>query len=758
MSSLVFIGLILIPLSTVDAGWLTTPEFKVIRGTTIISSGSTSETITEGVDYNLESGVTINNTFIRITNSRFTGMGSTSGGTQTTNLFTVRIDNPENLLTSITFTRIGTTNNDRIDWEIIQYIGDSGGDNEFIVRDIGDLSTSAFVVNGSSISSISDSNKVVVYITGQATGSSTAGFWHSGLFTSDLLSDNGNFVPELTRGDDSATGYVSYAVVEYTGSNWRDIQRVEFQNDATAWTVTVPDVNGTYTLSTALLDSSKTFLHPQFRNENDGVSQGLDDCGENVGLTDSTTELTIWRRITTGEAAKYNVVWIVENTHSGGGAMSVEHISYYDSDVTAPEEKFYNITVTAVEYLDGTSIMGETCSADGGGTAYPRGSANVRLYNTTNVFWAVSDSGQEEWRTIDVVQWPRNPLPLGDPNDDSILAYFFLDSPANDPPVFIDWFETTEAQTPDEDVLVHAEIYDVDNTSGQLTVYMFYSTDDFLTHNISAPMTFNNSNGLHYYTFTVLVAGQPSGTYYQYYFTAFDGTTRVREPSTVGTYLEFQWYYPGGDNPGGGLETTTVPVPEEPAPEVVGYLFRDLVLGISVVMFMFLFILLIWKRDYVKEKIKRPVISVGFSKLSVSTNGLKGTLGKSKPMRILPTEKPSRFSLNKTKVGSSLKIMEEKILDSKSLKELKKESTKKGSVSILSRGSGKIKTLEIIKVDTQKSSFGFLGKESKGKTSSFMKSEGKGKSMSFMGNLGSDKAMKEIKKQSKRKKGFNIKF
>ena len=381
------------------------PAFSVQRGTSIISAASATATITAGVHYTAPASTS--NAFIRITNTRFTGMGLTSaGGTQNLLDFTARIDNPGNMLTSIDFTRIGTTNDNRIDWEIIEYVGSAGGNNEILVRGTGDLSTAGLTATGTTLTNISNSNKVAVFITGQATNNLLNVDWGEALFTSDLVANGPDWDPVFTRERSVDTGYVSYAVVEFTGSNWRNVQRDEFQNTATAWDTTNTNNSGTRTIPTPLLDASKAFLHVQFRNAQ-APDTGLDDAGENVELTASLTDFTTRRKTVTGAASKTLVVWVVENTQSGAGAMSVEHVAAYDSNTSGTEETAYTHTVSAA-VQDESSIMGESASTDGTGTAYPRGSANVRLTAANTVTWTVSDNGQEERRSFDVVQWPRD--------------------------------------------------------------------------------------------------------------------------------------------------------------------------------------------------------------------------------------------------------------------------------------------------------------------------------------------------------------
>jgi len=170
-------------------------------------------------------------------------MGKTSGGgNQNHDDFTVRVQNPSNIGTSITFERTGTANDNRVTWEILQYIGSSGGDNEMIVQavDTATCSDTTSYCDGATIyDTISDSDKVVVFITGQKAVDTGRGDWHESLFTAELISlGDGDYKSRFTRGKSvSSNDGVSYAVIEFTGANWADVQRIETITECpTLWT------------------------------------------------------------------------------------------------------------------------------------------------------------------------------------------------------------------------------------------------------------------------------------------------------------------------------------------------------------------------------------------------------------------------------------------------------------------------------------------------------------------------------------------
>ena len=87
--------------------------------------------------------------------------------------------------------------------------------------------------------------------------------------------------PVLTRGTGVTTSdSVSYAVVEFVGSNWT-IQREEHIFDAGA--------TQTVTITTPVNSIARTFLHIQQRNDIGTANDNLCDTGAEVQLTGTST-------------------------------------------------------------------------------------------------------------------------------------------------------------------------------------------------------------------------------------------------------------------------------------------------------------------------------------------------------------------------------------------------------------------------------------------------------------------------------------
>lgn len=369
-------------------------DFKTQRGYTIFTTGQATATITAGVDYDVPTG----EAFIKITNTRLSGMGTTtSGGNQNVDDFTTNIQNPSNLATSINFERFGTTNDNRITWEIVEYTGPISGPNEFKVREASTITftTTDITATTATISNVQDDNDMVVFITGQANPDTGRTDANTGMHTSSW-NDAGD-TATFTRGEASGDATrVSYAAVEFTGENWK-VQRTQhsYTSAGTIETETITQVS----------DLTKTFLHVQHQ-PGTGLG-GLDEQGSEVYL--STTSTVAFQLVSgAGTANQISVAWIIENTESLGTPMRVQHISGTRATGGA-EEDTWTESITAVDAINTTSIMGETATSTGTGTAFPRGFNTLTLLNTTTVELKQSDSGQTQAYRFSVVQWPTAP-------------------------------------------------------------------------------------------------------------------------------------------------------------------------------------------------------------------------------------------------------------------------------------------------------------------------------------------------------------
>lgn len=362
------------------------PDITTQRGTSIIATSATTVTITAGTEYTAPASNTA--AFIRIVGTHLTGASETdaSYGADT---WGVSIQNPSNLVTSVIFERwdADATNTAQVDWEIIEYTGAASGANEFIVREqeeINRLSSSDSIVIGAVSGIVTDAD-VVVFITGQR-ANQTSGFG----------SEN-QHISQWNSGDDTATflcfrsnareADISYAVVEYTGSNWV-IQRA-------LHTYTAAGTDETETLTT-LGSTGRTCIHVQYRQN----GNNSDDQGHQVRIT-STTAVTFFIDSGAAFASLESVAWVIENTQTDGTPMVVTQYSSTDAgggDFTTT----LSPTVTVAE----SSVTGECATLDLSTPSQPRQIARFRITSSSVVTGnRESSSGTSSFR-FEVTEWP----------------------------------------------------------------------------------------------------------------------------------------------------------------------------------------------------------------------------------------------------------------------------------------------------------------------------------------------------------------
>jgi hypothetical protein len=364
-------------------------DFRVQRGTTII--GTSTATIVAGIDY--EAPASTSAAFIRITNTHHTGAGATSGGgIQRADDVTAYIQNPDNLLNSITFTRErSVANTTYINWEIVEFVGAIGSDNEVIVRDVGTVAfgTTDTVATGSPVS-VSTAADVVVFITGVKNAIPNRNYYTNQV-TAAWNTSTG--APVFTRSiADNAPIVVSYAVVEYTGVNWR-VQRVEHAYTAAgvAETASITPVGSL----------NRAFIHTQKRMGADTTVAGL---GQTVWLS-SIGAVSFQLD---GDAAMavphVGVAWVVENTQLGGGAMSVQRLNGVTTGGGTPSIVSVSLP-SPLSTLHNSSVFAVS-SAAGTDTSHPRPIAGALLASTTALQLWRSDSGSALTYRAEIVTWP----------------------------------------------------------------------------------------------------------------------------------------------------------------------------------------------------------------------------------------------------------------------------------------------------------------------------------------------------------------
>ena len=373
------------------------------------SGGSLTGTISEGAGNDFDECV--GDCFIMQVSTRHTGMGDTAGGGgQNADDVTAYISNIEGLtsggLSTVEFTRAGSTNPDRIAWQILEYTGPTNGPNEMKVLDTGicsitteDSCTGATIVGGAA-----DDNDVAVIITGVSSDDAGTGNYGAVGITTEWKGASN--VPVFNRTATGASLDISYAVVEFSGSDWT-LQRVEHtgaDSPSPIQTETISDVG----------DLTRAFIL-QAQQRTDGVDDGPCETGEMVYLTDTTT-LSFLHEVgntdCTYDGDMEEVVWVLSHSNTEvGKRMIVEHQQPSDQlNTSGAQEENWQRTISALTYgTDETGIFGFTSNVDGvTETNHPHGTVVATLTDSTTVDFWQSDSGEQLGYTFSAVQWPRS--------------------------------------------------------------------------------------------------------------------------------------------------------------------------------------------------------------------------------------------------------------------------------------------------------------------------------------------------------------
>jgi hypothetical protein len=362
-------------------------DYKVQRGRAVISG--TTVTITAGVDYTVPAAA--NTAFVRITNSHYMGAGNTTGGgRQNADDVTAFVSNPANIFTSVTFERAGAVDDTAVDWEIVEFIGQPGTDNQIIVRDVGvqAFTSTDLVATGTSIA-VTDDADVVVFITG-IKNSNTSRNYYAGLVTTDW--SGGTDEPVFTRGSTGGAAIdVSYAVVEYVGDNWK-IQRTEHAYAAAGVTETES--------ITAVNSLTRTYLHTQKRM---GADVNVEDFGHTVWIS-SVGAVSFALESGALVPDQVSVAWVIENTQTGLGSMNVQRTNGSTSNGAEPLTASVSI-VTPLGLENNGSIFMNTRSS-GADFNHPRALAGARITSVSSYELWRSDTGSTLTYRTEIVEWP----------------------------------------------------------------------------------------------------------------------------------------------------------------------------------------------------------------------------------------------------------------------------------------------------------------------------------------------------------------
>ena len=328
--------------------------------------------------------------FVRITSNRSVGSGHEGDFGGYRHQFI--ISDITNIETSLQFERAGTgTTNATIDWEIIEYTGRVGGDNEFIVRHVEELTFSDGSVtqqSSSVVPNIQNENDVVVFLGGAnpLNGSGTPGRNEPCTLavTSWDSSSQRAFVDKYQENITAQRGSeLQIMVVEFTGKNWK-VQRIPEHTFSSRdeESISIP-VN--------ISSTSSAFIHSQYRF--DQINGTGPDQNKNLTAKVYLKDVNTIEAKVTGSAAGTQgsgsvAVWLIENTQKHGQKMNVTHYSGFRDRELSTNPDIFSSSLQSTVNIDTTSIMGESAARE-------INNSNLSDYNNLQFSIGISSSGQE---------------------------------------------------------------------------------------------------------------------------------------------------------------------------------------------------------------------------------------------------------------------------------------------------------------------------------------------------------------------------
>lgn len=393
------------------------PAFRVQHVQGSLSPGQSVGTLVEGVDYTLDFK-DLRRAWCTLVQTRSTGNGESGGSQpQPPQEAQLYIIDPGNIANEIELRRVVSGINDvQYSLQVYEYIGEPGGPNEVVVQDgrttLSSGSSFTFVVRHD----VSKSRMLPI-VAAQSVisslGNNTNGAW----WTTDTVAIGPDTIVSVERGPGwSPSSYVSTYTLEFTGSNWNTLQRIDYTgNMAGPFSGSV----GSYDYFSRTVSLSRTidrrycFLHVQ--NRVPSGDTGLDDGGRLARFNTSSNTSLVFQACTndqTNVADRVTVAWVVEHLDSNTLAESEQTILEYDARSPDTSQLLETETVgssIASPLEPRLSIEGLCSASNGSGNAHPRGQVDAHLYSFSSfrrVDLRRANSGQETRLAFQLFRWP----------------------------------------------------------------------------------------------------------------------------------------------------------------------------------------------------------------------------------------------------------------------------------------------------------------------------------------------------------------
>ncbi|MEM9681636.1 MAG: hypothetical protein AAF942_00085 [Pseudomonadota bacterium] len=298
---------------------------------------------------------------------------------------------------TLTFTRESGSlaSNTRFAWQIAEYLGAPGGDNEFIVRSRNTVSlngaSSATQALDNSVTNIDD---CICFITGVRTNA-TADDWDDCNVLADL-SDSSTL--RIQRGATANNVTVQVVVVEFTGANWTVLHGQDTGHTADSGTITLNTQMDGLGATGDVLDWATAAIFGQLRgNANANTDDSIADTSQRYTPGAGTTTVN-WAFDANQAAASNKATRVYVLKHADLAVTRYQDTQNLGSAMNV------DITSAGLTDLERAMVVASRTSS-GTGTAYGRGWVNARLTSLTNVELWVHRSGNTINTEIQVVDF-----------------------------------------------------------------------------------------------------------------------------------------------------------------------------------------------------------------------------------------------------------------------------------------------------------------------------------------------------------------
>ena len=321
--------------------------------------------------------------FVRVANTfRTSGGKYTSGADVVNNVFgvTARLTATDAIvvnqeLSSTTYLGFGL--------EIWEFIGTAGGVNEWIVRAQGEATGDVTGLSG-----IVDASRCIPFLTGIRSSLTSA---NAQEMTGYLeLSTDGTTLAFHRGGSGSGTTTYSYAIVEFTGSNWSISKTIATGLSGASGNVTVPDVG----------NWADAFIEPQWAAPNNAANSQI---SAKIGKGANTTSVAWAAGASVSGAAL--ALYVARNT-----LINVNHGTISKA---SPAATSFNQSITALPSVSRAGLIATAANTDTG-SGYVKHAKQTLLNSTTQLgFWSSQGGGQVDvaYQVVDFGDDDTQPAP-----------------------------------------------------------------------------------------------------------------------------------------------------------------------------------------------------------------------------------------------------------------------------------------------------------------------------------------------------------